>query len=773
MKVIVERLANLVVDHPFLATLLLVAVTGFSTLGHVDPDFFERLTAEPQAETEQAEASGDTSRKLPDVEPIQVGRGDVVLVAEADDFFTPAAADAMRAAVEAVEALPQVGSVFWMDRAPVMNIFGLREPILPRATASAARFADAKKRALAHPLVGGQLLSSDGGTAMLLVGLDWLLVTSDAQCTSEIREAAQAAAAGFPEAKIRFRITGNVPLRLRDANMTRGNERKYQFIGYGMALVCAWVLFRGWEAVLIVALAPTFGVYWTMGILPLVGMGGNPFNAVVVPVLLVMVGFTDGVHMMVQIRRHRAAGLPPKEATRTAIHEVGLACWLTSLTTGIGFGSLMLAHHELVRDFGTSCVIGVLATFIAVVMIVPLASASWLGRNVHRGHGHNLVDQHLGRLSVVIDMVLARPRTFALGGVGLTLVLGLVTLTLRPDQRRTSGLPSSTEEAQALAHIDKVFGGMETAQILVKWSSDIPDGAGEIGEVVAEVEEAMREEPLLGSPLSLSRLLAALPGEGEIGDRMSLIELLPPPLKRGYYVPENREAIVTFRVQDIGIAAYSEVFERLQKRLDEVVAGHPGFRWEFEGSAARRWRDLYQIVMDLATSLGTASLIIFVVLAVAYRSIRIGLISVTPNLFPLVATGTALVCFGQNLELVSVCSFTVCLGIAVDDTIHFLTRFREEQERGGSRDAAIRRAFVGVGTALVMTTVVLILGFATAMLSDSRAHQIFAAMGIMTIGTALFADLLFLPALLSQYADDPPVRLPEGTVPEGMSETPA
>jgi predicted RND superfamily exporter protein len=148
--------------------------------------------------------------------------------------------------------------------------------------------------------------------------------------------------------------------------------------------------------------------------------------------------------------------------------------------------------------------------------------------------------------------------------------------------------------------------------------------------------------------------------------------------------------------------------------------------------------------------------IIFVVLTIAYRSLRIGLLSIIPNLFPLVATGTALVLVGQNLELVSVCSFTVCLGIAVDDTIHFLTRFQEEQQRGGSRDAAIRRAFVGVGTALVMTTVVLILGFATAMLSDSRAHQIFAAMGIMTIGTALLADLLFLPALLAWFAPRAP-----------------
>lgn len=751
MKFVVERLANLVVDHPFFATLLLSLVTGVALLGHVDPQWLERAmaSATPAAE---ARSPQPPAGRPPDVEPIQVARGDVVLVAESRDFFTPAAADAMRAAVEALESLPQVRSVFWMDRAPVMNIFGLREPILPRSTASEARFAAARERALSHPLVGGQLLSADGSTLLLLTDIDWLFVTSDADCTSLLRETATTATAAFPGADIRFRITGNVPLRLRDTNVTRGNERKYQLIGYGMALAIAWVLFRGWEAVLIVALAPMFGVFWTMGILPLVGLGGNPFNAVVVPVLLCMVGFTDGVHMMVQIRRHRAEGLPPREATRLAIHEVGLACWLTSLTTGIGFGSLLMAHHELVRDFGTSCVIGVVLTFLAVVMIVPLASASPLGRRVHRGHGTNLIDRHLGRLSNVIDFVLARQRGFAIGGVLLTLVLGMVTLTLVPDQRRTSGLPESTEEAQALAHIDRAFGGMETARVVVRWSPEVPDAAAEIGEVVSEVEAAVREEPLLGAPLSLARLLEALPGEGPAAARMSLAELLPPPLKRGYYVPETREAFVVFRLQDIGIAAYDPVFKRLEERLALIASSHPGFSQELSGPAVRRWKDLYRIVLDLATSLGTASGIIFLVLTVAYRSLRIGLISVIPNLFPLVATGTLLVLAGQNLEIVSVCSFTVCLGIAVDDTIHFLTRFQEEQTRGGSRDAAIRRAFIGVGTALVMTTVVLVLGFSTAMLSDSRVHQLFAAMGMLTIGTALAADLLILPALLARFA---------------------
>jgi predicted RND superfamily exporter protein len=133
----------------------------------------------------------------------------------------------------------------------------------------------------------------------------------------------------------------------------------------------------------------------------------------------------------------------------------------------------------------------------------------------------------------------------------------------------------------------------------------------------------------------------------------------------------------------------------------------------------------------------------------------LGLISVVPNLFPLAATGSLLFITGQNLEMVSVCAFTVCLGIAVDDTIHFLTRYQEELTKTDDRYEAIRKAFIGVGTALVMTTIVLVIGFAAVYLSDdARDHKIFTMMGILTVSTALFADLVFLPALLVRFGKD-------------------
>ena len=495
------------------------------------------------------------------------------------------------------------------------------------------------------------------------------------------------------------------------------------------------------------------GVFWTLGIFHYIGWDDNPFNSVVVPVLLCMVGFTDGVHMMVQIRKHRAAGLSAADAARKSIREVGLACWLTSFTTAIGFGSLVLAHHAVVREFGYCCVVGVLVTFVSVITVIPLLCSSPLGKHVHKGYGKNLIDQNLERITGVIDFVIRRYRMITWVAIVSTLALAAVTLLLRPDERITSNLSESTEPAIALAHIDKHFGGMETAEIGIRFY-DMPSDSGEIMTVVGKVEEMLRQEPKLGHPLSIHSLLKALPGEGDPAERMSLLDLLPPQLKRAYFVPEDHSASVTFRLQDIGIAQYNDVFERVEARLTEIQQQHPDFVLSLQGNAPRRWRDLYRIVVDLAFSLGTASFIIFVVLAFVYRSVRIGLISIIPNTFPLAATGCVMYFAGLNLEIVSVCAFTVCLGIAVDDTIHFMTRFYEEDEITADRSLAIRRAFVGVGTALIMTTVVLIVAFSTALLSDARDFRIFAMMGILTIGCALFADLFFLPALLVRFAPD-------------------
>src|SRR5262249_33861284 len=145
----------------------------------------------------------------------------------------------------------------------------------------------------------------------------------------------------------------------------RENQQKYQIIGYSVVLLMAVVLFRGIRAVLIVSLAPCVGVFWTLGFLRCFDLQDNPFNDVLLPVMLSLVGLTDGVHLMVEIRRQSALGLNGREASRVALRKVGFACLLTSLTTAVGFGSLILAHHTTVQEFGWSSMSGVVLMFVA------------------------------------------------------------------------------------------------------------------------------------------------------------------------------------------------------------------------------------------------------------------------------------------------------------------------------------------------------------------------------------------------------------------------
>ena len=739
-----------IVEHRRLNVLFLIITSVVASIGYYDPTLLVGANKEDNSSVNAPQKRGGSGQRRS-----RLGQADVVVVAISNDFFTPAGAAAMREVVRRLEDQPTVSSVMWLDRAPPLNVFGLPEPIFPRATASQARFEQAKQKAQSNPLIVGQMMSPDARTLLLLVRMDWLYVRSNADCNENLKAVAIDAAKQYPEASIRFAMTGDAPMTLAILASNEANRFKYQIIGYCIILTLSLLLFRGLSAVTIVAAAPALGVFWALAAVRFLDMQDNPFNDVVLPIMISLIGFTDGVHMMVQIRKQRALGKPPVEATTRGLRDVGAACLLTLFTTSIGFASLGLAHHEIVREFGMACVVGIFIQFIAVISVIPLATASRLGRNLHIGQDKGLIDRNLAKISVIIDFSIRHARRISYVAILGTLFLAAITFTLRPDETLANALPAGSEPQWAMAHLDTALGGLQTSEARITWPDRLSATDPEVFAVIAAVEELLRSEPLIGSPIGITTLLRALPGEGEMTERISMIELLPIALKDNYLSMEDKTAKVSFRVQDLGIAAYGPVFERIEAGLAEVQTDHPGFYLNLTGNAVERWRNLYQIVLDLGSSLGSEAIIILILLAVTYRSMRLGLIAFVPNIFQLALTGACLVMLRQPLELVSVCAFTVCLGIAVDDTIHFLTRYREELENGLDEVAAVRSAFIGVGTGMIMTTIVLVAGFTTVLMSEVRDHRVFCAMGALTLSAALFSDLFFLPALLVHFRRKP------------------
>ena len=717
-------------------------------------------------------------RRLAEIEPpnslqvssrLDLSRSDAFLVIECDDLFRAETVQAVRRVAAAVEALAIVEGVFWADRVPLLNVFGFADPLIPPDDATPEAFANSRHRLLSHPLAG-QLVSTDGRTLLMPVVYDWLELdpTIEGQTTTRVINTARGAAGD--SGAVRIRLTGRVPLFTAQESAFDSNQIFFQTLGYLLALVLATIMFRGVAAVAVVSLAPAIGVFWALGIVKLLGVPSNPLAEIVMPVLVSMIGLTDGVHLLVHVRRQRLAGASPVEAARSAIEKVGLACWLTSLTTAIGFASLLLAGSDYVQDFGRACCVGVLVAFVAVVTFVPWISSTWVGRYIQRGEERDIIGGGVARLGELIDWALGRRAAVAAGSILMTLVLLAISLTLVPDNRLAAAMPASSESYQALAHCDAELGGIEFFRVEMTWpaptsENGLADDDPRLLAALNDAEALINDEPLLSKPLSVRSMLASFPG-GQSPERgrdlqtqMTFLSLLPTDLGGFFFDAQQRRAIISVRMQDKGIARYKPIFEQLETDLANVATNYPGLEFKLAGQPVDIARDLYQIVDDLRVSLGAASLIILMVLGAVYRSVRVGLICVVPNLFPLVVTGAWIAITGGTLDMSGVCAFVVCLGIAVDDTIHFLSRFHQElhDDPTGDTHAAIRRAFIGVGAPLVMTTIILCTGFGTMLMSDLAGHRTFAAMACMTIAAAILGDLIALPPLLSCFyrrADD-------------------
>jgi predicted RND superfamily exporter protein len=679
-----------------------------------------------------------------------LGRADTLLVIQSKQFFTYEGAQVLRGIVDRLEAMPTVESVTWMDNTPPLNIFGLAEPVVPRGQASDQRFTVAKEKAVKHPLIVGQYLSPDAETALMMVAFDWLFVDEDADCTTAITDAAAEALAEYPGVDMKFSLTGPVPIRLMLMQDREESEFKYQMIAYTIIFVMSIILFRGLFVVMVTSLAPMLGVVWTLGFIRYFGLEDNPFSPVIVPVLVSLVGFTDAVHMMVYIRKRLQLGDKPVDACRRTLSAVGLACFLTSLTTAIGMGSLLISQQSVIREFGMACVIGVAFTWISVMLVIPLACRTRWGQRLNRGADRGFIESNLELFTSGVRYFLQHPKAVSLTAILLLVVLVGVGLTLRPDDRTSNMMPANSPAQQTLAHLDQSMGGLDVCRVEISWDDDSATPE-EVAEIAQRIDQILSQEPLIGHPLSLTRLIDALPGEDTAMEKMSMVELLPPPLKNLVFDTEDRLAAVLFRVKDLGTATYKPVFERIDAELKQLMAQQPKYKLSMVGGPIWKWRDLYLVVVELVTSLGSALVIIVIVLGFAFKSARLGLISIVPNTLPLAAAATYLVVTGQPLEMVSVCAFTICLGIAVDDTIHFLSRYNEEQTGPGTRNEKIERAFHGVGTGLIMTSIVLVAGFASVATSPTPDIQKFAILGVITLVTALLADLFLLPALLSYF----------------------
>jgi len=745
-----ERFGLITLARPRLTAVALVLLTAFCALGvlrieatGILSDFFRG--SNPDYRTYQ-----QMSERFPTSE------FDVFVVVEGQDLLTPQRLEDVRMLhleLQFVEPVTGVLSVFSMRQAPDAD--GYPAPMFPANIPRGEAFAALKDKVTNHPLLNGKLLAVPEGQApltILIVSLDKASIAGD-DLNAVISQIESLANDSLSGSELNVTMAG-VPVMQADLRGAIQSDRLlFNTGGVLMGMLIAILFFQRATLIMIATACPIIASVVTLGVIGHLKINLDSLINTIPPLVMV-IAFSDAMHMIFSIRRRLDEGDTKRSAIRHAVLTIGPACALTSITTAIAMLSLTITDSALIRTFAASAAVGTIAAFFVVMSVVPALSYLFIGDEARFRKSD---ESRLGMMRRMDRFCLfmsrwVEARYVKLAVIASVLLVALVAthLQLEPRYRLSDQIPQDRQAMAGSERLDQKLTGMQPIHIMVRWEDGKRLFDREVLSAIGGAHRVMETRTKVGNVWSLDTLNRWLVRNGEEARQYlkPYIEMLPEHLTDRFINPENNAALVTGRIVNLDAAETLPIVRQLDEDLDMLRQAYPEMSFEVTGLPVLAARQADNMITQLNTGLLIAIALVVIMIGLAFRSVSIAAISIAPNLFPLVATGAVLYAFGGGLEYSSVIAFTMAFGLAVDDTIHFLNRLAVEESRTNTPEKAVRQTLFVVGPVLVLTTIVLVLGLAVTMFSAVPPTQLFGRLAMTMLVAALIADLLFLPAII-------------------------
>lgn len=681
---------------------------------------------------------------------------DVFVIVEGEDLLTPDNLEAIRTLHLEYQFVPAVNgvlSIFSMRQAP--DAEGYPAPMFPATMPNGAEFEALKQNVTSHPLLDGKMLATPADApplTILIVSLNKVDVAGEGlnAAIDEVRKLAQESLSGKG---LRINLAG-VPVMQADLRSAIENDRLlFNTGGVLMGMIIAIMFFQRAILIIIATACPVIASLITLGI---IGHLQVDLDSLIntIPPLVMVIAFSDAMHMIFSIRRRLDEGDTKHGAIRHAVLTIGPACALTSITTAIAMLSLTISDSALIQTFAASAAMGTIVAFFVVMSVVPAFSYLLIGDEAR------FRETDVARLGMMRRMDqaclwLARwveARYIKLAAVSAVLLVGLLAahLQLEPRYRLSDQIPQDEQAMAGSERLDQKLTGVQPIHVMVRWSDGAKLFDDEVLSAIGATHAIMEHHTDIGNVWSLDTLNRWLMRGGEDARQYlePYIEMLPAHLTKRFINPEQNGALVTGRIVNLDASQTVPIVRTLQRDLQTLRNVYPEMTFQVTGLPAVAALQSDNMIRQLNYGLLIAIVLVVVMIGIAFRSISVAAISIAPNLFPLVATGAMLYAVGGGLEYASVIAFTVAFGLAVDDTIHFLNRLVVEENRSRSTEKAVRQTLFVVGPVLVLTTIVLVLGLAVTVFSAVPPTQLFGRLAMTMLAAALIADLLFLPAII-------------------------
>lgn len=611
-----------------------------------------------------------------------------------------------------------------------------------------------KRSVVSHPLVKRMLVAKDADAMLFLVALDdknWALPQLETALIA-LRSTLDEALSGTG---LTYDLAGLPMIRNEIIGALKHDQAIFKIVGLLLGAAITWLFFRSLRYVVVTVVPSAVAVIWLLGLQALIGLEITVLNNVV-PVLVMVIAFADSLHLVFTIRRKQSAGSAPQDAIAQAVREVGPACALTSLTTAICIGTLSFLPQSFLSGFGVLAAIGTAFAFIATMVTLPPLARIVLkaGRSPE---DPNLKSTHtVDALSRWLSVAsFGRPGTVTAAAVCLLGITAICYHSTEPRYLYRDHLPLNSSVERVTQEIDAKFSGVAEIRVFMRWPSGQNLLAGEVSSAVRAVHEWLAKAPEIKSVRSLVSLEEFIDGarqppaqeaaEHVFGAVTPQTFALHYARELGVALSDHSSTLVVGQTLDLPASKLLPFVQRLQTVLDKIERDHPGLQADPTGIAPVAASMSTQMINQLNLSLLLAIVMVVVLIGIMFRSVQAAAVAIMPNLLPITIAGTYLFFSGKGLQFTSVVAFTVGFGIAVDNTIHLLNRYRIERAALPDLEQALRETMNKIGPVLVTGTLVLMAGLGATLASSMPMVNLFGQITVLVLAVALIASILLFP----------------------------
>lgn len=616
------------------------------------------------------------------------------------------------------------------------------------------------------PFYEGMLFNKESGAVRFAIYLDKKIVNTKARKTFiEDHLSDEKIAAFEAETGLDLRVSGMPYIRTLNAKNIIDEIGLFVAAALGITSLLFFFFFRSIRATLISMVVVIIGVMWSFGTLGLLNYEITVLTAIIPP-LIIVIGIPNCIFLINKYQQEIKNHGNKAKSLQRVISKVGTATLLTNLTTAAGFGTFIFTDSKLLKEFGIVASLNIVFLFFLCLLIIPIVySYMPPPKEKHLAHlGKNYMAAFIQWIENTIRH--HRIAVFSIA-IGL-LIIGIIGIV----QIKVSGsiiedMPQKANFFKDILFYEKEFNGVMPLEIVI--DTQKPKGALKSATLqrINELQETIEEIPELSKPVSIVNLVKyanqafyngnpefyVLPNS-KLEEALVLTYVKNSSQKNGsnplksYVDSTGQYARVTTFMRDIGTDKMKKIEERLQDKINRIF---PKERYQITltGKAYVFEKGTHYLIGNLVQSLLFAIVLISLLMAYMFRSFKMIVVSLLPNILPLIITAGLMGFLGIPIKPSTILVFSIAFGISVDDTIHFLAKYRQELKANNWKiKRSVHSTVKEAGISMFYTSVVLFFGFSVFTLSSFGGTVALGGLVAATLLFAMLSNLILLPTLL-------------------------